>query len=201
MKITFKTYSFLFVAAFGLFFYGCDGKNPAETPKKAETRTAGAPKKVVRSGAPESKAGALDRAKKVQELIEKLDSNDEREAYDAVMQLALIGDEAALQVLMDVAERESGMMRAAAIKGLGNIGDKRALSLLLDAMGDDDKTVRHNAVSGLGNLRDESAVEPLIEMLQDEDDWIRMAAQSSLEKITRKKFTDYEAWSAWHQGR
>jgi len=128
-----------------------------------------------------------EKARKIEELIRKLEGSDERAAYDAALRLAY--------------ERESGMMRVAAIKALGSIGDERALDVLLGALNDGDVNIRRNAASGLGNLGDESAIEPLIEASRDQDDWVRMDAIGSLKKITRQNFPDYDAWSEWYQGR
>ena len=141
------------------------------------------------------------KARKIEELIRKLEGSDERAAYDAALRLALIGDETAVDPLIDFYERESGIMRVAALKALGSIGDRRALDVLLEALNDGDVNIRRNAAAGLGNLGDESAIGPLIEASRDQDDWVRMDAIGSLKKITGHDLPDYEAWSDWYQGR
>lgn len=192
-----QTIFYLFLAVgLGFFLYSCDSEEPqatAQAEKPPETIS-----EPETSHKPDSDP---EKARKIEELIRKLEGSDERAAYDAVLQLALIGDETAVDPLLDVYERESGMMRVAVITALGNIGDKRALDVLLEALNDKDVDIRRNAASGLGNIGNKSAIEPLIEALRDQDGWIRMNALGSLQKITKQDLPDYDAWRQWYQGR
>jgi len=188
-------YMFLAVGI-GFILFCCGGEEP-QTPAQVEKPTQTILEPEV-SHKPDSDP---EKARKIEELIRKLEGSDERAAYDAALRLALIGDETAVGPLIDVYERESGMMRVAAIKALGSIGDARALDVLLGGLNDGDVNKRRNAASGLGNLGDESAIELLIWASRDQDDWVRMGAIGSLKKITRQDLPDYDAWSEWYQGR
>jgi hypothetical protein len=192
-----QTISYLFLAVgLGFFLYSCDSDEP-QAPAQNEKP----PQTISEPETSQNADSDPEKARKIEELIRKLEGSDKRAAYDAALQLALIGDETAVDPLIDVYKRERGMMRVAAIKALGSIGDKRALDVLLEALKDGDVNIRRNAASGLGNLGDESAIEPLIEALKDQDDWVRMGAIGSLKKITRQDLPDYDAWSEWYQGR
>ena len=188
-------YMFLSVGI-GFFLFCCGSEEP-----RAPAQVEKAPQTISEPETSHKPDSDPEKARKIEELIRKLEGSDERAAYDAALRLALIGDETAVDPLIEVYERESGMMRVAAIKALGSIGDERALDILLEALNDGDVNIRINAVSGLGNLGDESAIEPLIEALRDQDDWVRMSALGSLKKITRQDFPDYDAWSEWYKRR
>jgi HEAT repeat protein len=176
-------------------------KKPPTAPVPVDTRSTRPPKEPSGPGTSPKPAEDPEKARKVQDLIRKLEGSDKRAAYDAALQLALQGDETAVEPLIGVAERETGMLRVAAIHALGSIGDKRALYVLLQALRDRDVDVRRNAASGLGNLEDESAIEPLIEALRDTDDWVRMNALGSLQKITKQTLRGYDVWREWYRGR
>ena len=183
------------------FFYSCGGEESSTSPAPFDKQTTKVPEKIPWPERPGKAAADKERAKKIQELVEKLEGDDERAKYDAILKLSMFGDETAVEPLMDIAESDSGMMRTAALQALGSIGDKRAFNLILDALNDDELSVRRNAASGLGSFRDESAIEPLIEALRDEDGWIRMNALGSLQKITNQDFHNYDAWYKWYSER
>lgn len=196
-----KQVIFYFFLILGLcFFYGCSEDEKSQPLPQVEEP----PQKML-----ETKVSRVslqpkidpEKAKKIEELINKLQGTDQRAAYDAVLKLSLMGDETAVDPLTDIYYRESGMMRQAALKALGSIGDKRSLDILMDALYDENVDMRRNAAHGLGNVGDESAIEPLIEALNDPDGWVKMNAMGSLEKITGQKFTTYDAWYDWYQGR
>jgi len=111
-----KTGDFLYVSYSGYRFYPfcCGGEEP-QTPAQVEKPTQTILEPEV-SHKPDSDP---EKARKIEELIRKLEGSDERAAYDAALRLALIGDETAVGPLIDVYERESGMMRVAAIKAFG----------------------------------------------------------------------------------
>ncbi len=201
MKIKLIIFVFILGLVLGFFFYSCGKEKPPTAPAQVETQNTRTSENISRSETSQKPANDPEKARKIEELISKLEDSDERAAYDAALQLALLGDETAVEPLIGVAESESGMMRVAAINALGSIGDERALDVLIEALGDSDVNVRRNAASGLGNLRDESAIEPLIEALRDQDDWVQMDALGSLKKITKQNLPDYDAWSEWYMER
>lgn len=196
----------IFAMTAGSFFYGCGAEEPAKAPLQAE-EPAETPRQVERPSPTDTvstpePAKVLPRnvkkAEKILELVEKLEGDDEKAAHDAALQLALVGDETAVEPLIDMSERETGSLRVAAIKALGSIADRRAFDILLAALGDRSVDLRRIAASSLGDFRDEAAIEPLIEALQDEDKWVRIDARHSLKKLTNQDFKDYNAWSQWN---
>jgi len=142
MRIKMIISRLLFAMTICFFSYSCGGEESSTTQAPVDKRTTKAPAKIPWPERPGKAAADKERAKKIQELIEKLDGDDAREAYDAVLKLSMFGDETAVEPLMDIAERESGMMRTAALQALGSIGDKRAFNLILDALNDAKKKDR-----------------------------------------------------------
>ncbi|MDH3976030.1 MAG: HEAT repeat domain-containing protein [Deltaproteobacteria bacterium] len=195
-----RVFRLILAGSFILLFFSCTGKKEADAPqkevKKSESSAIGTKAQIADKRAVDS-----EKAGKIEALIITLEGSDEREAYDAALKLSLMGDETAVEPLITVYERSEGMMRAATLKALGSIGDKASIDILLDALNDDETDIRRIAAAGLGNFNDESAVEPLIEILNDDDDWVRWNAGSSLNKITKKEFPDYDSWSEWYEAK
>lgn len=190
----------LLAVGIGFFLYSSDSEKPQE-PDKTEKP----PQTISETETSHKPDSNPQKARKIEELIRKLEGSDQRAAYDAAQRLALIGDETAVEPLIAVYERESGLMRVAAINALGNIGDGRALDVLLEALKDEDVSIRRNAVSGLGKMGDASmkatVIDALIRALDDEDDWVKGNAEMSLGKITGKDIVGHERWKEWYQGR
>ena len=145
-------------------------------------------------------------------LIEALKDKDEDVRKHAATALGEIGDERALQQLIQALNNEWGVqsevakalgkigepavepliqaledrdenLRSGAAMALGNIGDARASAPLIEALKDENRDVRREAAFALGEVGDERAVEPLIQALKYEDKWIRKAAAMSLGQV------------------
>jgi hypothetical protein len=96
-----------------------------------------------------------------------------------------IGDERAIEPLIQALKDEKWSVRAEAASALGTIGDERAVEPLIQALKDEKWSVRAEAASALGTIGDERAVEPLIQVLQDKNEDARKAAKESIEKIRK----------------
>lgn len=184
----------------GMVLSGCGGGENTETQSASTTQTGLEldPVQQQVQSAPEDPK----KAQEIQDLIRKLRSSDEREAYDAVLKLGMMGDETAVEPLLRIARRgKSEHMRQAALRALGSLGDPRAFEMVLDGLRSRDLTERRNAAAGLGHFKNDAAIEPLIDALRDDDGWVRMNAQGSLKKITRQDHVTYEAWTDWYRSR
>lgn len=189
------------------FIYRCGSEEPQAPPPAAEKAAEPAVEKdtkyTEREPQPEiSNEDVADpeREIKIGELLEQLASDDEKAAYHAALELALIGDETAIEPLISAFQSKSPLVRIGAIKALGSIGDPQALDILMQALSDGVVDVRRNAATGLGNVGEESAIGPLIEALKDPDDMVRENARESLKKLTNQDFPDYAAWNDWYGG-
>lgn len=185
----------------GCVLAGCGGGGSSDTEAMANAQTATQTVPAQIKVQPPSEDP--EEAKKIQDLIRKLRGSDEREAYDAVLKLAMIADEASADALLSVVRtHRSESMRIAALRGLARMGDKRALGLVLRDLRSSDLTARRNAAGSLGNFKNnEEVIDPLIRALRDDDGWVRMNAQGSLEKITRQRHQTYDAWRNWNRSR
>jgi HEAT repeat protein len=131
-----------------------------------------------------------------------------QEAYSAVIELGRIGNDKAIDLLIQALGRGDGVARSAA-RELGKLKAERALPVLTRMLGEGDVSqaaadallgygpaavgplmnvlkdgtgaARQTAAEALGELRDERAVEPLIQVMQTDDVYaVRTAAATAL---------------------
>jgi len=102
----------------------------------------------------------------VKGLIEALRYKDEYVRKDAAIALGKIGDERAIDPLIQ-ALKDKHYVRREAARALGVIGGERVVGPLIQALRHEDGTVRMYAASALGKIRDERAIDPLIQALKD----------------------------------
>ncbi len=114
--------------------------------------------------------------------IEK-DDKDEEMLEVAIFGLGRIGDERAVDVLIQALKNTSGYVRAQAARALGTLKNVQAVEPLLEALKDVDGYVRWDAAESLGYLGDGRAVEPLTQALRDESSLVRRSAAETLVKI------------------
>jgi hypothetical protein len=134
-----------------------------------------------------------------------------QEAYSAVLELGRIGNNRAVDLLLNALRRMDGVARSAA-RELGKLQNDRAISPLLELLGQPEvnqaaadallafgpKAVgplldalrtgnglaRESAAAALGELRDTRAVEPLIGIMQTDDVYaVRTAAATALGQL------------------
>jgi len=131
-----------------------------------------------------------------------------QEAYSAVLELGRLGDDKAVDLLIESLGRRDGVTRSAA-RELGKMRNERAIAPLVGLLGDrevnqaaaeallsfGEKAVlplvevlksgngeaREKAAFALGELRDKRAVEPLVQVMQTDDVYaVRTAAATAL---------------------
>ncbi len=133
----------------------------------------------------------LEEQKNVEGLILALKNEDYLVRKDAAIALKRIGDERAVEALIEALKYENWeddytvliAVREHAAEALGIIGDKKAVNPLIEALKDVDEDVRWKAAVALGNIGDPSAVEPMIDCLND-DNWnVRKNIAIALGKI------------------
>jgi hypothetical protein len=197
MKDRLLVYSAIVVLLLGCALAGCGGgssDDEAEVTAQAGSQT-GLPEVSLDPPPPDP-----EKIAQMQELIRKMKSSDEREAYDAILKLSMLADETASNDLYEVARyHRSENMRSVALRTLARLGDQRAVQMVLDDLRDRDANTRRNAAAALGGFKNnKEVIEPLIEALRDDDGWVRMNAQGSLEKITRQDIQTYDKWREWY---
>jgi hypothetical protein len=108
---------------------------------------------------------------KVHSLLAALGDTDADVARDAATELGLLGDESAVQPLIDVLSDANGyyhtVVRAAAAASLGQLGDVRAVKPLLDAISDPMAEVSAEVIAALETLGDRRAVDALIDVVRN----------------------------------
>lgn len=133
------------------------------------------------------------------------------EAYSAVLELGRVGDDKAVEMLVETLARKDGVARSAA-RELGKLRNGKAIPALiaslessevnqaaaeallgfgatavgplLDALKSGSGAARQLVASALGELRDKRAVEPLIQIMQTDDVYaVRTAAATALGQL------------------
>ena len=104
--------------------------------------------------------------------------------------LGMIGDESAVDSLIDALHDGHWEVRAHAAEALGRIEDPRAVEPLIETLKDRDATVRGNAVDGLAKIKDPRAIEPLAAALTDKSRTVRKKAARALSAIAGEDFSD-----------
>lgn len=98
--------------------------------------------------------------------------------------LAALGEEHALDILLEALESDDPSRRKAGASGLGELDSGRPVEPLIGALRDPCAGVRELAAVGLGALRDTRAIKPLITVLErDPEPEARRAAAESLSRL------------------
>ncbi|MEX2752606.1 MAG: HEAT repeat domain-containing protein [Candidatus Freyarchaeota archaeon] len=80
--------------------------------------------------------------------------------------LGEIGDERAVEPLIQVLDDFESLVRKRAAEALGKMKHIRAVEPLIQALQDEDVKVRVEAAEALGKIKDERAVDPLLRLVQ-----------------------------------
>ncbi|MGB2727119.1 MAG: HEAT repeat domain-containing protein [Halobacteriota archaeon] len=102
---------------------------------------------------------------------------------DAAEVLGEIGDERAVEPLINALRDADYTVQRGAAEALGKIGDKKAVEPLITTLKTEDEYLRERAAEALGEIGDKKAVEPLINALKDEDESVRSSATEALGQI------------------
>lgn len=101
--------------------------------------------------------------------------------YTAALSLGELGDDEALEALIEQVEGDGNpMARQAAVIALGLIGDARAAPYLIKALKSDNPDVRFQSVTSLMQVSPEQAKKPLRRALKDEDPEVRAGAVAAM---------------------
>lgn len=114
-------------------------------------------------------------------LLDVLSAGSARAAAGAIRALGDIGDQRALDALL---QQLSGEHRIEVILALGKLKDRRAAAAMVSALDDPDWRIRMNAAMALGPLGGPAAVASLRKTLEDEVRVVREWSARSLEMIT-----------------
>jgi HEAT repeat protein len=115
----------------------------------------------------------------------------------AALALGKIGDNKAVEVLLETLNDHYYFVSEASAKALGRIGDKRSVEALIEALKFPLPTqekyaqwqrVRANAAEALGKIGDSRAINGLVLALKDIDENVRFQASVELNKIDKDRF-------------
>ncbi len=121
--------------------------------------------------------------KDVEGLIKALKYKDADVRWEAAMALGKIGDERAVEPLIQALREDKDVpVRALASGALGMIRDKRAVEPLIQALINEDMDVRKLAAEALGKIG-KPAVESLLQLLKDEDKLVQGLAAGGLIEV------------------
>ncbi len=115
--------------------------------------------------------------------LSQLRSNDVTLRSDAAHQLGKIGDERAVEALVEALSDSDEYVRKSAVTALRRIGGPAAMEGLRRALADRSEQVVLQAVNGLRDMRDREAVEPLVRVLTRRERSLQLAATDALIRI------------------
>ncbi len=120
-----------------------------------------------------------------EEAFEPMQQLAQRRDQGAIEVLGKIGDERAVETLVDFVNSGNPPLQKVTIRALGEIGSEEASQEIANAMVDDEPVVRSVAARALGLIGDTRAIEPLSDRLADETeaDEVRASAAWALVQI------------------
>ncbi len=124
-----------------------------------------------------------------EEAFEPMQGLAKRRDADAIEVLGKIGDERAVDMLVDYVDSGNPPLQKATIRALGEIGSEEASAEIANAMADEEPAVRSIAARALGLIGDTRAIDPLSERLGDgsEADEVRSSSAWALVQIGTKR--------------
>jgi HEAT repeat protein len=118
------------------------------------------------------------------EAFDLLHERAKKRGRKEIQVLGKIGDERAVDTLLDFVNSDNPPLQKVTIRALGEIGSAEATQEIADALEDDEPTVRYQAARSFGLLGDTRAVDPLRDRLENaEDDQLRAACAWALVQI------------------
>lgn len=115
--------------------------------------------------------------------LTQLRSHDVTLRSDAAHQLGKLGDERAVEALVEALADSDEYVRKSVVTALRRIGGPAAMTGLRTALADRSEQVVLQAVNGLRDMRDREAVEPLIRVLTRRERSLQLAATDALIRI------------------
>jgi HEAT repeat protein len=120
-----------------------------------------------------------------EEALEPMQELAQRRDQGAIEVLGKIGDERAVETLVEFVDSGNPPLQKVTIRALGEIGSEEASQAIANAMADENPDVRSIAARALGLVGDTRAIEPLSARLADEGeaDEVRASAAWALVRI------------------
>ncbi len=119
------------------------------------------------------------------EAFDAMHQQAQRRQVGPIEVLGKLGDDRAVDTLVDYVDGNNVPVQKASLRALGEIGSEEASQAIANVLVDDDPDVRARAARALGLIGDTRAVDPLADVLDDgeEDDNVRAAAAWALVQI------------------
>lgn len=135
----------------------------------------------------------LKAARNVKALIKALRytrNSDVRK--NAASALGDLGDERAVEPLIEALKDEDKYVRKSAAEASGKLGDERLVEPLIEALNDEDWFVQEKAAAALGKMGDTRAIGPLARLIESlEHERFRETARAALNAIKLRQQLRY----------
>ncbi len=119
----------------------------------------------------------------VREMIRQIRAGDANERRQAARKLGELGDQAAVEPLVEALDDHQAAVQLEAARALGKLKSPKATESLIDALNDETMAVRKAAADALGDIGDPQAADRLIGLLTDENLPVRIAAAEALGRL------------------
>jgi HEAT repeat protein len=117
----------------------------------------------------------------------KSEGKDNWVRYRLATTSAILGDTAAVDILLALLDEGNRMERDNIVWALRNVNDERTVDALLKCLNDEEMSIRARAAWILGEVGDRRATEPLRRGLNDRSDWVRVMCARALERMGDKQ--------------
>ncbi|MHA1398546.1 MAG: HEAT repeat domain-containing protein [Candidatus Heimdallarchaeaceae archaeon] len=120
----------------------------------------------------------------INKLIKQLSDEDEKKREEAILTLAELRDDKAVESLIKVVNQDTIQNRTYAITALSEIGDHRAIETLIFCLMDNEENIRLSAARALGKFSSPQAISALLVSLRkDPSTTVRSRAALSLGSV------------------
>ena len=110
--------------------------------------------------------------------------------YEVINELKKINSPEAIEVIVNIVNKEKNPAKYLAVKALMKLGDESAVEPLIKIALDEDNNIQYLAVEALGKIGDKRAVRPLMKLIGDKKSIVREKALGSLVNIGDKSIID-----------
>ncbi len=118
------------------------------------------------------------------EAFEAMESRAQKRDRPAIEVLGKIGDDRAVEMLLDYVDSNNPPLQRVTLRALGEIGSEEATETVAQALDDEPEGIRSAAARALGLIGDTRAIEPLADLLaEDDSDSVRASAAWALNCI------------------
>ncbi len=103
--------------------------------------------------------------------------------WAAAQALSLLGDEAAVSILLNAMRLPDDTIRRPAADALARVRGRRAVNVLIEALGDRDWLVRQKAIHALSSIQDSRVVAALVPLTRDPEWRVRWSLAGALGRL------------------